>query len=102
MSADGRNRCWRPSATSVPTARISIPRPASGSSAVNSLQSVVITLAVAYALLGALLLIVLIRARLPWPAKALAVIVTSAFYIASFDGARGLLGWASTEGLPKS
>jgi hypothetical protein len=69
---------------------------------VNSLQSVIITLAVAYALLGALLLLVLVRARLPWPAKALAVIVTSAFYIASFDGARGLLGWASTEALPKS
>ena len=68
----------------------------------TSLQSVILTLAVSYAVLGALLLLVLVRARLPWPAKAVAVIVTSAFYIASFAGARGLLGWASTEALPKS
>jgi len=67
---------------------------------VNSLQSVILTLAVAYALLGALLLLVLVRARLPWPVKAVAVIVTSVFYIASFAGQRGLLGFASTEKLP--
>lgn len=68
----------------------------------NSLQSVVLTLAIGYALLGALLLVVLVYARLPWRAKALAVVVTSAFYIATFVGARGLLGWATTERLPAS
>ncbi len=68
----------------------------------NSLQSVIVTLSIAYALIGALLLVVLVYARLPWPAKALAVIVTSAFYIASFVGARGLLGWASVDRLPPS
>ena len=68
----------------------------------NSLASVVLTLSISYALVAALLLVVLVYARLPWPAKAVAVIVTSAFYIASFVGARGLLGWASTETLPKS
>jgi hypothetical protein len=57
-------------------------------------------LSVAYALVGALLLIVLVYARLPWPLKAVAVAVTSSFYIASFIGIRGLLGWASTEQLP--
>lgn len=66
----------------------------------NSLQSVIVTLSVSYALIGALLLVVLVYARLPWSAKALAVIVTSAFYVVSFVGARGLLGWASTERLP--
>lgn len=66
----------------------------------TSLQSIILTLAVAYALLGALLLVVLVRARLPWPVKAVAVIVTSAFYIASFVAERGLLGWASSERLP--
>jgi len=69
---------------------------------VNSLQSVILTLAVSYALIGALLLVVLVRARLPWPAKAVAIVVTSAFYVASFAGARGLLGWASPEKLPAS
>jgi hypothetical protein len=67
---------------------------------VNSLQSVILALAIGYALIGALLLIILVYARLPWLAKAIAVVVTSAFYIVSFAGARGLLGWASTERLP--
>lgn len=66
----------------------------------SNLQSVVLTLALSYALIGALLLIVLVYARLHWSAKAVAVIVTSAFYIASFVGARGLLGWATVDRLP--
>lgn len=68
----------------------------------NSLQSVVLVLSVSYALIGALLLVVLIYARLPWPAKAVVIVVTSAFYIASFIGTRGLLGWASVDRLPAS
>ena len=68
----------------------------------NSLQSVILTLSVGYALIGALLLVILVYARLPWPAKAIAVVVTSAFYIASFTGGRGLLGWASVDRLPAS
>ncbi len=68
----------------------------------NSLQSVVLTLSISYALVGALLLVVLIYARVPWPAKAAFVVVTSAFYIASFIGTRGLLGWASVDKLPAS
>jgi hypothetical protein len=66
----------------------------------SSLQSVVLTLAVSYALIGALLLIVLVYARLHWSAKAVAVVVTSAFYIASFAGVRGLLGFATIDRLP--
>ena len=66
----------------------------------NSLQSVILTLSISYALIGALLLVVLVYARLPWPAKVVAVIVTSAFYIASFVGMQGLLGWASVDRLP--
>ncbi|MBR0798171.1 hypothetical protein JQ615_22525 [Bradyrhizobium jicamae] len=66
----------------------------------TSLQSVILTLAVAYAVIGALLLIVLVYARLHWSLKAVAIVVTSAFYVISFGGMRGLLGWASTETLP--
>jgi hypothetical protein len=69
---------------------------------VSSLQSVILMLSVAYALVGALLLVVLVYARLPWSLKAVAVVVTSSFYIASFLGMRGLLGWASVDGLPPS
>jgi hypothetical protein len=67
---------------------------------VNSLQSVILTLAISYALIGALLLVVVVYARLPWSAKAVTVVVTSAFYIASFVAVRGLLGWASVDKLP--
>jgi hypothetical protein len=68
----------------------------------SSFQSVIVALSVSYALIGALLLVILVYARLPWPAKAIAVVVTSAFYVISFVGARNLLGWASTERLPPS
>ncbi|MFH0296924.1 hypothetical protein AAFX91_06730 [Bradyrhizobium sp. 31Argb] len=68
----------------------------------NNLQSVILTLSISYALIGALLLVILVYARLPWSAKAIAVVVTSAFYIASFMGVRGLLGWASVDRLPAS
>ncbi len=66
----------------------------------SSLQSDIFMLSVAYALVGALLLVVLVYARLPWSLKGIAVIVTSSFYIASFLGIRGLLGWASVDRLP--
>lgn len=66
----------------------------------SSLQSVILTLAVAYAVIGALLLIVLVYARLHWSVKAIAIVVISAFYVVSFGGMRGLLGWATTDRLP--
>jgi hypothetical protein len=69
---------------------------------VSNLQWVIVTLAVAYAVIGALLLIVLVYARLHWSLKAIAVVVTSAFYVVSFGGMRGLLGWATTDRLPAS
>jgi len=69
---------------------------------VSNLQWVIVTISVAYAVLGALLLLVLVYARLHWSWKALAVVVTSVFYIVSFGGMRGLLGWATTDRLPAS
>lgn len=60
----------------------------------------VLTLSAGYALIGALLLMILVYARLGWRMKATVVMVTSAFYIASFTGVRGLLGWASIDQLP--
>ena len=66
----------------------------------TDLQTVILTLSIAYAVIGALLLIVLVYARLHWSLKAVAVVVTSAFYVVSFTEMRGLLGWASTDKLP--
>jgi hypothetical protein len=66
----------------------------------TSFESVVLALTIAYALIGALLLALLVYARLPWPAKAAAIAVTSSFYLVSFFGARGLLGWSSPDPLP--
>ena len=63
-------------------------------------ESVVLALTISYALIGALLLTLLVYARLPWPAKAAAILVTSCFYLVSFSGARGLLGWSSPDPLP--
>jgi hypothetical protein len=68
----------------------------------NSLQSMILVLSIAYAMIGALLLVILVYAHLPWPAKAVFVAVTSAFYLASFFGTRGLLGWASVDALPST
>lgn len=66
----------------------------------TNVHSIILTLSISYTLIGALLLVVLVYARLPWPAKAAFVVLTSAFYIASFFGTRGLLGWASVDRLP--
>jgi hypothetical protein len=67
---------------------------------VNSLQSVVLMLSLSYSVVGALLLVMLVYARVPWSAKAAAVVLTSALYVANFIGVRGLLGWASVDKLP--
>ncbi len=65
-----------------------------------TLQADVVGLSAAYVLLGVLLLLGVARTRLPWAAKAAAVVVTSAFYVVVFLGTEGLLGWSSTAALP--
>jgi hypothetical protein len=67
---------------------------------VSNLTDVIIWLSIAYALLGVLLLVVCVFARIPWPVKAAAIVLTSAFYVVSFFATRGLLGWSSTDPLP--
>ena len=66
----------------------------------TNLASDIILLSIAYALLGVLLLVVCIFARIPWPLKAGLIVLTSAFYVVSFFATRGLLGWSSTDPLP--
>jgi hypothetical protein len=67
---------------------------------VSNLTDVIIWLSIAYALLGVLLLVVCVFARIPWPVKAAAIVLTSAFYVVGFFATRGLLGWSSTDPLP--
>jgi hypothetical protein len=59
-------------------------------------------LSVAYATLGALLLISLVYATLHWSAKAAAILVVSGFYVVAFGQMRALLGWPSPDRLPIS
>ena len=66
----------------------------------NNLQSVILALSLSYSVVAALLLVMLIYVRVPWSAKALVVVVTSAFYVLNFIGVRGLLGWASVDKMP--
>ncbi len=66
----------------------------------STLADVIIWLSIAYALLGVLLLVICVFARIPWPVKAAAIVLTSAFYVVSFFATRGLLGWSSTDPLP--
>jgi hypothetical protein len=67
---------------------------------VTNLASDIILLSIAYALLGILLLVICVFAKVPWPVKAGLIVLTSAFYVVSFFATRGLLGWSSTDPLP--
>jgi hypothetical protein len=64
------------------------------------LQKEILGLSIAYALLAALLLIVVLRARVPGPLKAAAVLVTSAYYCVAFFRIEGLTGWSAPAPLP--
>ena len=66
----------------------------------TNLDSAIIWLSIGYALLGVLLLVICVFARIPWPVKAGLIALTSAFYVVSFFATRGLLGWSSTDPLP--
>jgi hypothetical protein len=64
------------------------------------LQKEIIGLSIAFALLAALLLVIALRARIPWPLKLAMVLVTSAYYCVTFFRIEGLFGWSATAPLP--
>jgi len=66
----------------------------------SSFNSIILSLAIAYAVLGVLLLIACLFTPLPWPVKAGAIAVTSAFYLVSFFATHSLLGWSTDDPLP--
>jgi hypothetical protein len=60
----------------------------------------ILGLSIAYALLAALLLVIALRARIPWPVKLALVLVTSAYYGVAFFRIEGLSGWSASAPLP--
>ena len=60
----------------------------------------VLAMGLGYALLGLVLLVVLLWARLDWRLRAALIVLVSGFYVVDFRAARSLLGWASPEALP--
>src|SRR6267154_1296570 len=64
------------------------------------LQKEILGLSIAYALLAALLLVIALRARIPWPFKIACVLVTSTYYCVAFFHVEGLPGWSATAPLP--
>jgi hypothetical protein len=66
-----------------------------------TLQTEILALSAAYALLGILALIGVTRTRWPWPFKTAAIVLTSGFYILVFFRMEGLLGWSAIAPLPE-
>jgi hypothetical protein len=66
----------------------------------TNFQAVLVWLGVGYALIGVLVLLILVFARLAWPIKACLVVLTSAFYVLNFLATQSLLGWSSVDRLP--
>jgi hypothetical protein len=64
------------------------------------LQKEILGLSISYVLLAALLLVIALRARLPWQFKLAAVLVTSAYYCVAFFRIEGLSGWSAASPLP--
>ena len=65
------------------------------------LEKEILGLSTAFALLAALLLVIALRARIPWPFKIVMVLVTSAFYCVAFFRIEGLSGWSAPVPLPR-
>ena len=64
------------------------------------LQKEILGLSIAYALLAALLLVIALRARIPWPLKIAIAVLTGAFYCVAFFRTEGLPGWSAVAPLP--
>ncbi|WP_375414933.1 hypothetical protein [uncultured Bradyrhizobium sp.] len=64
------------------------------------LQTEIVGLSIAYTLLAALLLVIALRASIPWPLKIAVALVTGAFYCLAFFRTEGLPGWSAVAPLP--
>jgi hypothetical protein len=60
----------------------------------------VLAISAAYVVIGVLLLTVALGSRLAWWVKAVAIVVTSAFFVEAFFATKSLLGWPQSGQLP--
>jgi len=60
----------------------------------------VLAISAAYVVIGVLLLVIALTARLNWWVKAVAIVVTSAFFVEAFYSTKDLLGWPRIGQLP--
>jgi len=60
----------------------------------------ILAISAAYVVIGVLLLLIVLTARLGWRIKAIVIIVTSAFFIEAFFATRDLLGWPGAGQMP--
>ena len=60
----------------------------------------VLAISVAYVVVGVLLLAMSLTSRLAWWVKALAIVVTSFFFVGVFFATKSLLGWPTAGALP--
>jgi len=61
----------------------------------------VISLTVAYVLLGLLLISLNMRSDWPWPVKAIAIVTAVPLFMTTFVSLQALLGWPSASDLPE-
>lgn len=64
------------------------------------MTGVVLAISVAYVTMAVLLLVMGLTSRFAWWVKAVAIVVTSAFFIEAFFATRSLLGWPGAGTLP--
>lgn len=64
------------------------------------MNETLLALALAYLFISGLLLLVLLRARLPWMVKLALILVALVFDLASYHGWQKSQGWATTAALP--
>jgi len=61
----------------------------------------VLAISIAYVVMGLVLLGMGLTSRFAWWVKAVAIVVTSVFFVEVFYATKGLLGWPGTEKLPQ-
>jgi len=65
------------------------------------MTTTVLAISIAYVVMGLVLLGMGLTSRFAWWVKAIAIVVTSVFFVEVFYATKGLLGWPGSERLPQ-
>ena len=68
---------------------------------IPAVPSQLLLLAIVYALLAFLLLVLCLGTRWRWSLKVALVLVVSGFYLISYQSLRGMSGWPADDELPR-